>query len=474
MGNPTNNLEDLKGAGNSPASRDIAYHMHPYTNPALLAQSGPHVITGGSGVFVIDDSGKKFYEGMSGLWCASLGFSEPELINAAMEQFQQLPFYHSFGGKTVNPAIDLAEMLIANAPPAGGDSSMSKVFFAASGSEANDTAMKMVWYYNAALGRSEKRKIISRRKGYHGVTMAAASMTALVYAQDGFGLPLDFVKHTSAPDYYNEALAGESEDDFASRCADDLEALILAEGPDTVAALFAEPVMGAGGVIIPPRGYFAKIRAVLEKYDVLLIADEVICGFGRTGNMWGSQTMDVRPDMLTCAKALSSAYLPISAVMLSEKVYAPLAAQAEALGIFGHGYTYSAHPVCAAVALRAQQLMQERDIIGHVQQVAPLFAARVKRLDRYDFIGNTRHIGLIGAMEFAADKASKTKFNPALKIAAQAMALIQQHGVILRALPGDIIGFCPPLIITADELDDMFDRIEAALDAFTETAAQLR
>jgi 4-aminobutyrate--pyruvate transaminase len=470
MNKPTN----IKLAGNSPASRDVAFHMHPYTNPAQLAATGPHIMSQGDGVFVHDDSGNRFYEGMSGLWCTSLGFSEVELVNAAVAQLNKLPFYHSFAGKTVDPAIELAEMLITNAPPAGSGSHMSKVFFAASGSEANDTAMKMVWYYNAALGRPEKRKIISRKKGYHGVTMAAASMTALAYAQDGFGLPLDFVKHTTAPDYYNGAQKGETEEEFASRCAAELEELILAEGPDTVAALFAEPVMGAGGVIIPPAGYFTKIRAVLEKYDVLLVADEVICGFGRTGNMWGSQTMDVRPDMLTCAKALSSAYLPISAVMMSDKVYAPLAEQAERLGVFGHGYTYSAHPVCAAVALRAQQLLQERDVIGHVRSVAPTFAAHVASMDQYDFIGHVRSIGLIGAMEFTADKNTHQKFDASHKIAAQAVAIIQNHGVILRALPGDIIGFCPPLIITKAELDDMFKRIHDAMSKVAELAAKLR
>ena len=469
-----NKLNNINITGNSPSSRDVAFHMHPYTNPALLAVEGPHIIAEGNGVFVHDDSGNRFYEGMSGLWCTSLGFSEPELVNAAIAQFNKLPFYHSFAGKTVDPAIELAEILIANAPPASGGSHMSKVFFAASGSEANDTAMKMVWYYNAALGRPEKRKIISRKKGYHGVTMAAASMTALAYAQDGFGLPLDFVKHTTAPDYYNGALAGETEEEFASRCATELENLILAEGPDTVAAFFAEPVMGAGGVIIPPTGYFAKIRTVLEKYDVLLVADEVICGFGRTGNMWGSQTMDVRPDMLTCAKALSSAYLPISAVMMSDKVYAPLAEQAEKLGIFGHGYTYSAHPVCAAVALRAQQLMQERDVIGHVRSVTPTFAGHVASMGQYDFIGNVRSIGLIGAMEFTADKNSYQKFDKSHKIAAHAVAIIQKHGVILRALPGDIIGFCPPLIISKVELDDMFKRIHDAMLEIAELAAKLR
>ena len=334
--------------------------------------------------------------------------------------------------------------------------------------------MKMVWYYNAALGRPEKRKIISRKKGYHGVTMAAASMTALAYAQDGFGLPLDFVKHTTAPDYYNEAKNGESEEEFSNRCALELEELILKEGPDTVAALFAEPVMGAGGVIIPPAGYFQKIRSVLEKYDVLLVSDEVICGFGRTGNMWGAQTVDVRPDMLTCAKALSSAYLPISAVMISDKIYAALAEQAEKLGIFGHGYTYSAHPVCAAVALRAQKLMQERDVIGHVRSVAPTFAGHVASMGKYDFIGNVRSIGLIGAMEFAACKNNHKKFDKSHKIAAQAVAIIQKHGVILRALPGDIIGFCPPLIISKVELDDMFKCIHNAMLEIAELAAKLR
>ena len=465
---------DDTSSGNSPASRDIAFHLHPYTNPSMLRETGPHIMARGDGVFVHDDNGQKFYEGMSGLWCTSLGFSEPELVEAAISQLRTLPFYHSFAGKTVNPAIDLAETLIKSAPPAGRNSQMSKVYFAASGSEANDTAMKMVWYYYAARGTPEKRKIISRKRGYHGVTIAAASMTALPYAQDGFGLPLDFVKHTTTPDYYNGAHEGESEADFVARCATELEALILAEGPDKVGALFAEPVMGAGGVIIPPAGYFAAIRAVLHKYEVLLVADEVICGFGRTGNMWGSETMDVQPDMLTCAKALSSAYLPISAIMLSDHVYGPLAEHAEQLGIFGHGYTYSAHPVCAAVALRTQQLIAERDIIGHVRRIAPVFAARVEKLDRFDFIGNVRAIGLIGAMEFCADSSSREKFDPTHKMAAKAVAKIQDHGVILRALPGDIVGFCPPLIISEGELHDMFDRVEAAMDALQPFADEIR
>ena len=465
---------DEIASGNSLASRDIAFHLHPYTNPEILSETGPHIITQGDGVFVHDNNGQKFYEGMSGLWCTSLGFSEPELMDAAITQMKKLPYYHSFAGKTVNPAIDLAEMLIKNAPPAGHGSQMNKVQFASSGSEANDTAIKMAWYYHAASGNPKKRKIISRKRGYHGVTVASASMTALAYAQDGFGLPLDFVKHTSTPDYYNGASPDESEEDFSRRLAAELEELILAEGPDTVAALFAEPVMGAGGVIIPPKGYFAATREVLHKYNVLLVADEVICGFGRTGNMWGSQTMDVQPDMLTCAKALSSAYLPISAVMLSERVYSTIAEQAETLGIFGHGYTYSAHPVCAAVALRTQQLIEERDIISHVRCLEAVFKVGVGRFDKFDFIGNTRSIGLIGAIEFCADTSSHKKFEAHHKIAAKAVAKIQKHGVILRALPGDIVGFCPPLIITETQLGDLFEKVETAMTEFQMEADALR
>jgi len=465
----------LTGAasGNSRASRDIAYHLHPFTNPTSLASSGPHIVSYGEGIYVKDETGKKYYEGMSGLWCASLGFSEKLLVEAALEQFKKLPFYHSFTGKTVEPAADLAEILISNAPVFS-DSPMSKVFFANSGSEANDTAVKMIWFYNAAQGRPEKRKIISRKRGYHGVTIVGASLTGLSYAQEGFGLPLDFVKHTMAPDFYNECKPGETSKEFVFRCATELETLILKEGPDTVAAFFAEPVMGAGGVIIPPEGYYESIHEVLQKYDVLFVSDEVICGFGRTGNMWGADSFNVRPDILTCAKALSSAYLPISAVMVSDKVYKPIVEHSDKLSLFGHGFTYSAHPVCAAVALRAQQLMKERDIIGHVRRCAPKFSERVDRLAKYDFVGHARAIGLIGAVELVANKPIKKKFEPNLKIAANLVAVCQEYGVILRALPGDIIGFCPPLIINDKELDDLFDRVEAAFDDFSRSISRYR
>ena len=454
--------------GNSDYSRDVEYHLHSYTHPKTLSDEGPHILTKGDGIHVYDETGKKFIEGMSGLWCASLGFSEKEIINTITDQLNKLPFYHSFAGKTADPAIRLAEHLIKISPVP-----MSKVFFANSGSEANDTAIKMIWYYNLARGLPEKRKIISRRKGYHGVTLAAASLTGLPYAQNGFSLPLDFVHHTMAPDYFNESLKDEDEVSFSDRLSNELEKLIIKEGPETIAAFFAEPVMGAGGVIIPPEKYFSKIQKVLKKYDILMVADEVICGFGRTGNMWGSETFNIKPDILTAAKALSSAYLPISAVILSEKVYQPIKDQANELGIFGHGYTYSAHPVCAAAALKTQQLMVERDIIGNVRNQSKLFHDRINKIKSNNwFLNNSRSVGLIGAVEFGYE--GSKKFDVKEKIAAKCAKIIQENGVILRALPGDIIGFCPPLIINQSQLNEMFDKIEEAIKDFDQTAYSLK
>ncbi|MGU9961852.1 MAG: aminotransferase [Candidatus Puniceispirillales bacterium WSBS_2018_MAG_OTU23] len=445
---------------NSPEARDIAYHLHPYTSPAMLKDQGPQIITKGEGIYVIDNDGNKFIEAMSGLWCASFGFGEKELVDAATKQMQNLPFYHSFAGKTVNPAIDLAEALIKIAP-----AGLDKVFFCNSGSEANDTAIKMVWYYHAAMGNPHKKKIISRKRAYHGVTIAAASMTALAYAQDGFGLPLDFALHTSSPHYFQDAHDGESEVDFTKRLMVDLEAMIAEYGAENIGGFIAEPIMGAGGVILPPEGYFDAVQPILKKHDILMIADEVICGFGRTGNMWGSETYGIKPDILTCAKALSSAYLPISAVLISSKVAAGVEEQANRLGQFGHGYTYSAHPVPAAVAMRTLQLMEERKIIDHVRAVTPLFTKRVKALNQYDCVGNTRSIGLIGAMEFVAESGTRIKLDPKQKFGAEVVKLLHQQGIITRALPLDGIGFCPPLIISEDEINDMFDRVEKIMPA---------
>jgi 4-aminobutyrate---pyruvate transaminase len=448
----------MTNLANSLASRDIAYHLHPYTNLAAHRETGPLVIMRGHGVMVEDDRGKSYIEGVSGLWCASLGFSEPRLVDAAMRQMQALPFYHAFAHKAHQPAIELAERLTRMAPVP-----MSKAFFACSGSEANDTALKLVWYYNNAIGRPAKKKVIARQKAYHGVTVAAASMTGLPNCHRDFDLPIQGVLHTSCPHYYRFAQDGESEADFSSRLAQELDDLIIREGPETIAAFIAEPVMGAGGVIPPPAGYFEKIQAVLRKHDVLLIADEVICGYGRTGAMWGSQTYRLHPDILTSAKALTSAYLPLSAVLISEPIYQACVAESEKIGVFGHGYTYSGHPVSCAVALETLNIYEERDVLGHVQTISPFLQKGLQRFADHPLVGETRGVGLIGGVELVADKHTRQAFDPALGLGAMTVRFAHEHGVILRPI-GDSIGFSPPLIINEDEIDLLLKRFAKALD----------
>ncbi len=448
---------------NSAAARDIANVLHPYTDLKMHQEAGPVIITRGEGVRVWDDTGKSYIETVAGLWCASLGFSNERLAKAAYDQMLKLPFYHSFTAKSHEPLIDLSEMLIARAPVP-----MSKVFFANSGSEANDTAIKMAWYYNNALGRPLKKKMIGRIKGYHGITLAAASLTGLPNNHRSFDLPLPGFLHTMTPHYYHGAEAGESEEQFATRCAEALDALIIAEGPDTVAAFIAEPVMGAGGVIVPPAGYFEKIQAVLKKHDVLMIVDEVICGFGRTGNYWGSTTMGIQPDILTCAKALSAAFMPISAVMVNDRVFQALASESHAIGTFGHGYTYSGHPVPAAVAIETLRIYDEIDIVGQVRAVGPHLQSELRRrFEGHELVGEVRGIGMIAAIELVADRAAHTNFDPALKVGARLTKLCEAHGVIARALPSDALAFSPPLIMTAPEVDEVLDGVERALDELT-------
>jgi 4-aminobutyrate--pyruvate transaminase len=451
---------------NSAAARDVASVLHPYTDLVSHQTKGPMVIARGQGVRVWDEAGREYIESVAGLWCASLGFDNERLAQAALKQMRQLPFYHAFTAKSHEPMIELAEMLLERAPVP-----MSKVFFNNSGSEANDTAIKMVWYYNNAMGRPAKKKIIGRIKGYHGITIAAASLTGLPYNHRGFDLPLPGFVHTMTPHHYHGAEPGESEEAFSARCADELERLIVAEGPDTVAAMFAEPIMGAGGVIVPPRGYFEAIQAVLRRHDVLLVADEVICGFGRTGAYWGSQTYAIEPDVITCAKALSAAYLPISATIVNQKVFDGLAAQSHEIGTFGHGYTYSGHPVPAAVAIETLKIYDEERIVEHVQEVGAHMQAELRRrFADHPLVGEVRGVGLIGAIELVADKAARRNFPPAEKVGLRMVNLGEAHGVIGRALSNDTVAFSPPLIITAAEIDEMLDRSERAL---AELSAQL-
>ena len=447
------------------AAQDIASHLHPFTNMATHPQVGPMVIVRGHGIFVEDDQGRRYLEAMSGLWCASLGFSNARLAKAGSDALHGLPYYHTFNGRSNPAAIALAEKLLTLAPVP-----MSKVFFANSGSEANDSAVKMVWYYFNAIGKPAKKKIIARKNAYHGVTVVAASLSGLINNHRDFDLPIDRILHVDCPHHYRYAEAGESEEAFATRLADNLEKRILEEGPETVGAFIAEPVMGAGGVIVPPATYFEKVQAVLKKYDVLLISDEVICGYGRTGEMFGSTTFGMRPDILTTAKGLSSGYVPISAVMISEKVYAAVSANSGKIGTFGHGFTYSGHPVTSAVALETLNVYEDENIIAHVQSLAPQFLEKLRAYASRRFVGEVRGIGLIGAMELAIDPATKTSFDPAQKAGAKLAELALAQGLIVRAM-GDAVAFCPPLIITAEQIDDMFARFERAMVLFEEAMA---
>ncbi|MFK7891230.1 MAG: aminotransferase [Granulosicoccus sp.] len=440
-------------------SIDRQYVLHPFTNISNHQKDGPFIINKGEGVYVWDEEGNRLIEGMSGLWCTSLGFSEQRLINAAMNQFGELPYSHMFTHRSTPPAIELSEKLVQMAPQG-----ISRAFLVNSGSEAVDTAIKMVWYYNNALGRKKKKTIIARERAYHGVTVAAGSLTGLPYAQDGFDLPAIPVLHVETPHAYRYARDGETEEQFSTRLAESLEQQIIEAGADTIAAFIAEPVMGAGGVLIPPSGYFEKVQAVLKRHDVLFIADEVICGFGRTGETWGSNTFDIQPDIMTCAKQLSSAYLPIGAVLVSEALYQAFHEYSDKLGLFCFFFTYGGHPVAAAVALETLRIYESDDVFGHVRRRACLFAERVQALQNHPLVGNARSVGLIGAVELVANKDTRDQFDVSMKMAAQVAAAARRHNLIVRAVPGDTVAFCPPLIINDEEIDQMFDAVTDALN----------
>jgi 4-aminobutyrate---pyruvate transaminase len=442
---------------NSLAARDIAYYFHPATNARRHEAIGPTVIQRGQGIHVYDDQGKEYIEGLAGLWSVAVGFGEERLVAAAAAQMRELPYYHSFSHKSHPSAIALAERLVKMAPGA-----MSKAHFTSSGSEANDLAIKMIWYFNNALGRPEKKKIIARQRGYHGVSIASASLTGLPAFHREFDLPLPMMRHVSCPHYWRFGAAGESEEDFATRLAKELEDMILAEGPETVAAFFGEPLMGAGGVIIPPRTYWEKIQAVCRRYEILIVADEVITGFGRTGRMFGSQTFGITPDILVVSKALTSSYIPLSALVFSDAIYQVLADNSAKLGVFAHGFTASGHPVATAVALENLNIIEERDLAGNAARLAPQFAARLQALAAHPYVGEARAIGLIGALDIVADKTSKAAFEKPGIVGARIAELAQEEGLIIRAI-GDIIAFCPPLIIDAKQIDEMFDRFGRAL-----------
>jgi 4-aminobutyrate--pyruvate transaminase len=442
------------------AARDAAAILHPMVNPAVIEERGAIMMERGKGVYVWDSEGRQYLEGLAGLWCTSLGYGNEELAQAAYSQITQLSFQHMFNGKSHEPGMLLAEQLKQMVPV----ENASKVFFGCSGSDANDTQIKLIWFYNNALGRPHKKKIIGRQKGYHGITLAAGSLTGLPPMHNQWDLPLDgrFI-HTDCPHHYRFAQDGESEEDFATRLANNLEQLILREGPDTVAAFIAEPVMAAGGVLVPPRTYFEKIQAVLSRYDVLFIADEVVCGFGRTGQPFGSQTFNIKPDTVTLAKALTSAYQPLSAVVIPEKMYGPIAEAGKKLGTIGHGYTYSGHPVCAAVALKTLEIYQRDRLFERVTALTPQFQRRLRGFLDHPLVGEARGVGLLGALEFVSNKTTKAGFTPYGSVGTYCFERCHAHGLIPRNV-GDGIALCPPLIITEAQIDEMFDKLSLALD----------
>ena len=452
---------------NSPSARDLAYSFHPWTNARAHEERGPTIIESAKGIYVYDDQGNRYIDALAGLWSVAVGYGEERLVTAAAEQMRRLPYYHSFSHKAHNPAIDLAEKLVALAPQR-----LRRAFFANSGSEANDTAVKIVWYYNNARGRRDKKKIVSRLRGYHGITIASGSLTGLPTSHLDFDLPIANILHTACPHHYRGALAGESEEDFATRLADELEALILREGPETVAAFIGEPVMGAGGVIVPPRSYWPKVQAVCRKYDVLVIADEVITGFGRTGRMFGSELYGIDPDMLVVSKQITSSYLPLSAVLFSDEIYQALADNSARIGTFGHGFTTSGHPVASAVGLENLRIIEERGLVENAARVGEALQAGLRRFAEHPLVGEVRGVGLIGAVELVADKATGRPFDPPGKVGAFFFDRGHRNGIITRAMY-DTIGVCPPLVITRDEVEDLIARFGCTLDDAHEFAGSL-
>ena len=440
------------------AEQEKKYFINPYTNLKDIRKYGSLIIEKGRGIYVYDENNNKYIEGLAGLWCVALGFNNKRLIKAANKQLNLLPNYHSFTGKVPLTTLKLSEELVKISPK-----SLTKVLYANSGSESNDTAIKMAWYYQNALGRTKKKKIISRYRGYHGVTIMSGSLTGMEYAHKGFDMPRDFVVHTDSPHYYKDSLSQESSREFVNRLLKNLDNLIIKEGADNIAAMILEPIQGAGGVIIPPDNYLKGVQKLLKKNAILLIVDEVICGFGRTGNMFGCDTFQIKPDMMVIAKGLSSGYVPISALLINEEIYETISDFSSINNVFGHGYTYSGHPVAAAVALETIKIFKDENIIGHVKEISEKFNTKIEQLNVHSIVGNARSIGLIGAIELVQNKKNKTYFDPKIGIGSRIVKNAQKNGLIVRALQGDIVALCPPLIINSKEVDILFNKFNKSI-----------
>ncbi|MCO6387451.1 aspartate aminotransferase family protein [Aliihoeflea sp. 40Bstr573] len=441
---------------------DRAHFFHPSTHLAQHArgESASRIITGGKGVFIEDRDGNRLLDAFAGLYCVNVGYGRPEIAEAIAEQAKELAYYHAYVGHGTEASITLARMVLERAPK-----NMSKVYFGLGGSDANETNVKLVWYYNNILGRPEKKKIISRWRGYHGSGLVTGSLTGLKLFHDKFDLPLERILHTEAPDFFRRADRGMSEAEFVAHCADELEKLIAREGADTIAAFIGEPVLGTGGIVPPPAGYWAAIEAVLKKHDILLIADEVVTGFGRLGTMFGSDHYGIAPDMITIAKGLTSAYAPLSGSIISQKVWKVLEQGTDENGPIGHGWTYSAHPIGAAAGVANLKLIDSLGLVNNASETGAYLNAEMRKaLGGHAHVGDVRGEGMLCAVEFVEDRDKRTFFDPAKKVGPSVAASLLKRGVIARAMPqGDILGFAPPLCLTRAEADEVVSKTAEAV-----------
>ncbi|PCJ23958.1 MAG: aspartate aminotransferase family protein [SAR86 cluster bacterium] len=432
--------------------------IYPVTNLKTVEHLN---IARGEGIYVYDDAGNQYLEGLAGLWCSALGYGNEELIDAITEQLKTLSYSHMFGGRTHQSAIDLADKLAQMVPIDN-----ARIFFSNSGSEANDSQMKMLRYYFNVIGKPEKKKIIALDRGYHGVTLASAALTGLPVMHTHFDIPTEAlgILRADCPHYYRYRNESETESEFVERMINNLEKLILDAGPETIAAYIAEPVMGAGGVVVAANGYFEAVQALLRKYDIMFWADEVICGFGRTGDVFGSTTMSIKPQLISLAKQLSSAYIPISAAVIPGEMYQAMVEPSAEVGVFGHGYTYTGHPVASTAALKALEIYERDNLYAHAAKTGAYMQNRLREFSEHPLVGEVRGVGLIGAVELVACKKTGKAFADG-RVGAFAQRACQDNGLLLRAVAGSSVAFCPPLIITEQQIDEMIEKFSLALEA---------
>ena len=449
--------------------------FHPNTSIADHMKKGPVIFSEGRGVRIRDQKGRDIIDCGAGLWCVNIGYGHPAMAAAAKSAVESLAYHHIFGGASNEPDIRLAERVLKLFQEKSGAPQMSKVFFGMGGSDANDTNYKMVRYYNHLRGKPEKKKIISRMGAYHGLTFAAASLTGIPVYHKAWDLPMHDVRHASCPHFYRFGTAGETEDAYATRLVAEIEGIILKEGADTIGAFIAEPIMGTGGVLIPPNGYFEKLQVVLDRHDVLFIADEVITGFGRTGHWFSTGGMKLKPDIVTLAKGITSAYFPVSASVISSRIWDVLAAASPEFGPVMHGFTYSGHPVGASLGLVNIDILEREGLIEQAAEVGPYFLKVLQdRLGNNPFVGDVRGVGQMLAVEFVADKGKRRFFDPKVGAHRLVSAKALEHGVLARALPFiEVNSFSPPLSMTRAEADEAAERYAKALSASTDELAKL-